>query len=135
MASKQEIEKELKTALKEIGLITPWFDKAVNEWIFSSPLYPSVEYGGETKAEVIKNYELYLKDFIIERLKSNIEPQVEKATRGRGGYRTGAGRPKGTTKEPTARLSLPRDIAEWLKDKSHLTQVRNLMMKGKVKHA
>ncbi len=135
MASKQEIEKELKIALKEIGPITPWFDKAVNEWIFSSLLYPSVEYGGETKEEVIKNYALYLKDFIIERLKSNIEPQVEKTTKGRGGYKVGAGRPKGTTKEPTTRLSLPRDIAEWLKDKSHLTQVRNLMMKGKVTHA
>ena len=54
MASKQEIEKELKIALKEIGPIIPWFDKAVNEWIFSSPLYPSVEYGGETKEEVLK---------------------------------------------------------------------------------
>lgn len=80
MASKQEIEKELKIALKEIGSITPWFDKEVDEWIFSSPLYPSVEYGGETKEEVIENYKHYLKDFIIERLQSNIEPHVEKTT-------------------------------------------------------
>src|SRR5205807_7752257 len=100
-----------------------------------SPLYPSVEYSGETKEEVIKNYRYYLQDFIEERLKSNIEPHVERATKGRGGYREGAGRPKGTTKEPKSRTYLPTDIADWLKEKSHWAQVRNLMAKGKVKHA
>ena len=135
MASKQEIEKELKIALKEIGPIIPWFDKEVNEWIFSSPLYPSVEYGGETKEEVISNYEHYLKGFIIERLKNNIESHVEKTTKGRGGYRPGAGRPRGTTKEPKSRTYLPTDIAEWLKEKSHWIQVRNLMSKEKIRHA
>jgi hypothetical protein len=33
MASKQEIEKELKIALIEIGAIKPWFDKEVKEWL------------------------------------------------------------------------------------------------------
>ena len=86
----------LVIALKEIGEIKPVFDKKCKEWVFSHELYP-VEYGGETPEEVIKNYPLYLKEFIKQRLDHNLAPFVEKKTKGRGGYRPGAGRPKGTT--------------------------------------
>ena len=114
MATKEEIEKELKKALKEIGKITPWFDDEVNEWGFSHDLYP-VECGGDSPEEVIKKYPLYLKEFIKERLKGNLDPLVEKKAKGRGGYRPGSGRPKGTVKELKERVYLPVDIAEWFK--------------------
>lgn len=55
MSSKSEIKKELEIALIEIGVITPWFDKNFNAWIYSSPLYP-VECEGKAVNEVIKKY-------------------------------------------------------------------------------
>ncbi len=113
MASTKEIKKHLKIALEEVGKIKPWFDKDFDSWIFSHPSYPDVEYAGKTKAEVIKNYHLYLRDFIAERLKDNLAPHIEKAVKGRGGKREGAGRPMGTKKEQKTRVYLPSDIAIW----------------------
>jgi hypothetical protein len=129
MASAKEIEKELKIALDEIGQITPWFDKEVNEWVFSHELYP-VEYGGATLEEVIEKYPFYLKEFIKERLIGNLSPRIEIKTKGKGGYRPGSGRPKGSTKEQKERIYLPVDIAEWFK-KYPLAyhDVRQLMQK------
>jgi len=112
MATKREIDKHLEIALKEIGEITPQYDKKFSAWIFKHPLYP-VSYAGETKEEVIKNYPLYLRDFIEERLNRNLNELTEKETKGRGGKRRGAGRPKGTKKEPKERIYLPKDIAHW----------------------
>lgn len=77
MASKKEIKEHLDIALKEIGIIKPKFDRAVNEWIFSHPNYP-VEYGGETPEEVIKNYPKYLAEFIKHRLNNNLSFLTEK---------------------------------------------------------
>lgn len=126
MASQKEIKEHLKIALKEIGKIKPWFDKNFGAWIFSHKAYP-VEYAGESPQEVIKNYPLYLKDFIAERLENNLDPLAEKAAKGRGGKREGAGRPKGSKKEETLRVSLPKDIALWIKSPVAMACVRKIM--------
>lgn len=127
MASSQEIEKELKKALAEIGQITPWFDEEVNEWGFSHDFYP-VECGGNSPKEVIEKYPLYLKEFIKHRLEGNLNELVEKKTKGRGGYRPGSGRPKGAVKEPKKRIYIPVDIANWFEhDPTACQDVRKLM--------
>ena len=130
MATKKEIKEHLALALKEVGEIKPKFDKEVDAWVFSHPKYP-VRYAGESPKEVIKNYPLYLQEFIIERLKDNLAPSVEKLTKGKGGKREGAGRPKGTQKEKKTRVYLPEDIASWLKQPQSIPQVRKLIAKGK----
>jgi hypothetical protein len=129
MASKKEIEQHLKIALEEIGEIKPIFSKRFNVWIFKHSAYPDVEYAGESEKEVIRNFPLYLRDFIKHRLDANIDPLVEKKTKGRGGKRGGAGRPKGTKKEPTERISLPKDVAQWIKQPESITKVRALIAK------
>ncbi len=126
MATAKEIKAHLNLALKEVGEITPWFDKDVNEWIFSHPLYP-VEYGGETKEEVIQNYPKYLREFVVQRLNDNLNPFTEKKTKGRGGIREGAGRPVGTNKEHKSRVYLPDDIAEWIKTPGIIPNLRLIM--------
>jgi len=112
MASKKEIDENLKIALKEIGKITPHFDKRFNAWIFSHSLYPDVEYAGNSIKEVVKNYPLYLREFIKHRLNQNISKDVEKKTKGRGGKRIGAGRPKGSKKISKKRVYLPKEVAK-----------------------
>jgi hypothetical protein len=72
-----------------------------------------------------------VKEFITHRLDGKLNPLTESEAKGHGGYRPGAGRPQGTTKEPTERLSLPLDIAEWIKEKRHWPDVRRLMSKEK----
>ena len=129
MATKEE-KAELEVALKEIGTITPWFDEECNCWVFSHPLYP-VEYGGDSPQAVKRNYPKYLLEFIHHRLKDNLDPGIEKRTKGRGGCRPGSGRPKGTRKEPKKRIYLPVDLANWLNDYSHLEAVRQMMHKHK----
>lgn len=125
MATKKEIESHLKLALKEIGEIKPWFSKEFNAWIFSNDLYP-VEYAGETKEEVIENYPLYVKEFIKHRLKDQLSPLMEKKTKGHGGKREGAGRPKGS-KEEQVRVYLPKDIANLLKEPGVVSYLRGLI--------
>jgi hypothetical protein len=56
---------------------------------------------------------------------------VEKRTKGRGGKRKGAGRPKGTKKPPTRRISLPTDIADWIEQPRAIPQLRQLIAKGR----
>lgn len=114
MASKKEIKEHLDAALKEIGTIKPWFDEDVNEWIFKHSDYP-VECGGDSAQEVIHNYPKYLQEFIKHRLNHNLSPLVEKKTKGHGGKRLGAGRPKGSEKEIKLRISLPADLANWFR--------------------
>lgn len=115
MASRKVIKKELEIALREIGKIKPWYDEDVNEWIFSHSKYP-VEYGGESSEEVLKNYPKYLQEFIKHRLDKKLNPLTEKKTKGHGGKRKGAGRPKGSTMETKQRISLPSDLADWFKN-------------------
>lgn len=129
MATKKEIKEHLALALKEIGEIEPWFDEDFNAWIFSHKKYPSVEYAGESRKEVIKNYPKYLYDFLEERLKDNLAPHIEKATKGHGGRRKGAGRPKGTKKEPTKRINLPKDVAEWFELPDAVPRFRQMIAK------
>lgn len=114
MTTTKEIKEHLELALKEIGTIEPWFDKSVNEWIFSHKNYP-IEYGGESIEKVIENYPEYLREFIKQRLNANLNPLTEKKTKGHGGKRVAAGRPKGSVKEDKERISLPRDIVYWFK--------------------
>ncbi len=124
MATKQEIDQHLKIALNEIGEIRPKYDRSVREWIFSHPLYP-VEYAGKKKEEVIQNYPKYLREFIKHRLNNQIEKLVEKKTKGRGGLRPGAGRPKGTKKEPTKTIRLSLHMAQWIKQ--HESDIQEVM--------
>lgn len=116
-ASKKEIETHLKRALKEVGEIKPWFDKEVNCWVFEHDHYPVV-CGEDSKEEVIAKYPLYLKEFIKHRLENLLDPFVEKATKGRGGARVGAGRPKKEEKKPTKTIRLSEDLysaALWMR--------------------
>lgn len=125
MASKEEIESQLKLALEEIGDINPWFSKEFNAWIFSHELYP-VEYAGDTSEEVIQNYPLYVKEFIKHRLQNRLSPLMEKKTKGHGGKREGSGRPKGV-KEKKVRVYLPKDIAAWLKYPGMVDNIRQMI--------
>lgn len=130
-SNKKEINEHLKIALEEVGEIKPRFSKQFNAWIFKHKAYPDVEYAGDSPEEVIKNYPLYLREFIKERLDHNISPLAEKKTTGRGGKRKGAGRPKGTKKEPTKRISLPKDIVRYFEKPESITMVRQLIAKGR----
>ena len=98
-------------------------------WIFEHKAYP-VEYGGESKEEVLRITPEYLREFIRHRLNDKLHPLMEKATKGRGGKRVGAGRPKGTKKAPTKVVRLPADIASWIERPSSIPQVRHLIAKG-----
>jgi hypothetical protein len=127
MATKKEINEQLKIALNEVGTIEPWYDKAMQAWIFEHPAYP-VGYSGDSREEVIKNYPLHLKEFIKERLKGNLAPFIEKQTKGKGGLRAGAGRPKGSKGIPTKQIRIPVDIADWLKTPGMIMHIRELLM-------
>jgi hypothetical protein len=131
MASAKEIKKHLNIALREVGEIKPRFIKQFNAWKFCHKKYPDVEYFGDSPEDVIKNYPQYLQEFIKHRLAENIWESVEKKTKGRGGKREGAGRPKGSKKSPTRRISLPKDIADWIELPSTIPQLRQLMAKGR----
>ncbi len=128
MASKEnkEIEAHLKVALEEIGEIKPWFSKNFNTWVYHNDLYP-VEYSGDTKEEVIQNYPLYLKEFIKHRLQDRLSPLMEKKTKGHGGKRKGAGRPKTIEKEQKIRVYVPKDIAAWIRQPDTIPSIRKIL--------
>lgn len=132
MATTKEVKEHLARALKEIGEIKPWYDRRFKNWIFSHPSYP-VEYAGDSKEEVIKNYPIYLRDFIKERLNDNLNSITERETKGRGGKREGAGRPVGTKKENKSRLYLPDDLVSWFKsDPEAIKLTRKIMHRHQV---
>lgn len=116
----------INLALDEIGEIKPWYDKEFKTWVFYHELYP-VEYFGDTKAEVIKNYPLYLKEFIKHRLEDKLSPMMSKKTRGHGGKRVGAGRPKISKEEQKVRVYLPKDIAQWIKQPDMIRNIRQFV--------
>ncbi len=132
MASQKEITTHLKIALEEIGEIKPRFDKRFGAWLFRHNAYPDVEYAGDSAEEVIKNYSKYLREFIKQRLNQNISAIVEKKTKGCGGKREGSGRPKGTKKEPTKRVSLPVDVARWFDKPGAVPEFRQLIAKARI---
>ncbi len=105
-----------------MGGIKPLFSKRFNAWVFKHPAYPDIEYHGDSAEEVIENYPIYLRQLIKEMLDRNISPLKR-----RGGKRMGAGRPKGTKKEPTMRISLPIDIAEYFERPESISEVMKLI--------
>ena len=115
MATKSEIKKEVEIALAEIGTIIPWFEKDFNAWVYSNPLYP-IECEGQSSAEVIKKYPKYLEVFIEHRVKGKLDAINKNKTKGKGGARPGAGRPKGSIKEQTKQIRLPNDIVCFMKN-------------------
>lgn len=137
MASKKEIKKNLKIALKEIGEIKPYFNKKFRTWVFSHPLYPDVEYAGDSLEDVIKNYPLYLQEFIKQRLNQNISEGIEKKTKGRGGKRIGAGRPRSHKKIIKTRIYVPKEVAKevvnFFKQPDSINTFHHLMSKSKGK--
>ena len=119
--------RELDIALAEIGEIQPWWDEDFNCWVYEHPYYP-VESEGDTSEECTERYKGWLAQFIWERMKGNIHPIDELKTKGRGGYRPGSGRPKGSLKEPKKAIRLPVDIVDWFRaDPEHLQQLRRLI--------
>lgn len=91
-----------------------------------------MEYGGDSPEEVIKNYPKYLREFIKQRLNDNLNPLTEKKTKD-GGLRLGAGRPKGSIKEPKERNTLPIDLANWFKtDPKAINMARNAMLHRRI---
>ncbi len=130
MATAKEIKEHLNIALHEVGEIKPWYDRKFKNWIFHHLSYP-VEYAGDSKEEVIKNYPLYLREFIKERLNNNLNSLTEQETKGRGGKREGAGRPLGSKKEQKTRIYLPTDVASWIKHPEAIMQVRQIMCKSR----
>lgn len=125
MATQKEIKEHLDIALNDVGEIEPWFDKAYKSWVFHHKAYP-VECAGDSKDEVVKNYPLYLRQFIEERLNENLSPLTEKETKGRGGKRAGAGRPIGTKKEHKTRMYIPDDIADFIKMPGMIPLIREM---------
>jgi hypothetical protein len=123
---KEELNKELQIALNEVGPIHPWFDNEVKAWVFEHPLYP-VRYAGDSSKEVMKNYPKYLEVFIEHRMQGRIDEINERKTKGKGGARPGAGRPKGSVKTHTKQVRLPVDIADWLKLPGIVDHLRCIM--------
>lgn len=111
----------MKSAILNLGL-----KKKFNTWIFSHSLYP-VECEGDSSEEVVRKYPKYLKVFIEHRLEGRLDRVNEFKTKGRGGLRLGAGRPKGTTKEQTKQVRLPLDIATWIKEPGMIDHIRFIM--------
>jgi hypothetical protein len=120
--------------LKEIGKIKPHFDKQFNAWVFSHSLYPEVEYAGASSEEVVKNYPLYLREFIKQRLNKNISSNAEKKTKGRGGFRLGAGRPVGTKKISKKRVYVPKvvanDVVRFFEEPDSVSSFREFVAKS-----
>jgi hypothetical protein len=125
MASKTEIKKEVHLALKEIGTITPWYDRNFDTWLYSNPLYP-IECEGTSEEEVVEKYPKYIEVFIEHRMKGTLDHVNEKKTKGKGGARSGAGRPKGSVKEQTKQVRVPLDIAEILRAPGVIEGLRNI---------
>ncbi|MEW6667635.1 MAG: hypothetical protein AB1512_20700 [Thermodesulfobacteriota bacterium] len=122
------VEKELKNALKEIGEIKPWWSEDDKMYVFEHETYPTLMHADSDPDEVVKGYERALRRFIQYRMRGQVAESVERITSGRGGYRPGAGRPKGSTKGKTRRISLPEDVAAWLKeDPAHIEKLRAMM--------
>src|SRR5262249_46255788 len=124
---KEDLNKELLVSLKEVGSIIPWYDKQVSAWVFEHPMYP-VRYAGESSREVIENYPKYLEVFIEHRMQGRIGEIGERKTKGKGGARLGAGRPKGSIKIPTKQVRLPVDIVDWLKLPGIVESLRCIML-------
>ncbi|MBY0449269.1 MAG: hypothetical protein K2X01_01410 [Cyanobacteria bacterium] len=128
MTRKADIDKEFQMALLEIGLIEPWWSKEDGMFVFEHNAYPRVIYADLDKKTVQDGYQRALREFIKERLAGNLSEEAERVTSGRGGKRSGAGRPKGSgTKEPTESIRIPKSIAAKIRE---IVQVRGWQALG-----
>lgn len=119
--------KEVELAVSEIGQITPVWDTDCDSWVFEHPLYPESACG-DTPEAVVSDYVMSLGNFVQSRLNGTLEPRVEARTKGRGGTRNGAGRPKGsTTALPSKMVRLPIVVADWLKSGDNLQTVLQMI--------
>jgi hypothetical protein len=122
------IDPEIQVALAEIGPIEPWWSEDDEMFVFEHPAYPRVMHADPDKQEAVNGYVRALRTFIEYRMAGKVTDAVERSTRGRGGMRPGAGRPKGTVKNPTLLIRLPVDVATWLKaDPANLDTVRRII--------
>jgi len=110
-----QLETHYQKALADIGPIVPWWSEADNAYVFEHAAYPYVDYVGPTPELVIENYQRVLRAFVEARLAGELAEPVDWATSGRGGKRPGAGRPKGSKKAPTTRITVPSALAVILK--------------------
>jgi hypothetical protein len=76
----------------------------------------------------LEKYPKYLEVFIEHRMKGKLDALNKKKTKGKGGARHGAGRPKGTIKMPTKQVRLPVEVVNWLKVPQNMEVV--LMLKN-----
>ena len=133
MATEKEVVRHLKLGLKEVDEITPWYDEEVSCWMFSHPLYPTVECGGDSLEEVKQNYPLYLREFIEERLANNLSSYAEEQTSGKAGIRSTMKRQKKEETASTKTVRLPEQlvsVAKWLKNHPEaIDEVHKLMRK------
>jgi hypothetical protein len=118
------INAELKKALTEIGPIDPWWSEEDGMFVFEHAAYPFVLHADPDRQETVDGYLRALRGFIEDRMNGDLAESVDRITSGRGGRRSGAGRPK---QDPKVRKWLPPDIAAWLEDPVHVEQVRKLM--------
>jgi hypothetical protein len=96
--------------------------------VFEHPACPFVIHADPDPEEAKAGYLRALTGFIEHRMKGMVELDVDRVTPGRGGYRPRAGRSKKSTKGKMKRISLPDDVATWLKeDPSRIEKVRALM--------
>jgi len=61
----------IRKAIHEVGHVQPWYDPEVKEWVFEHPAFP-VQCAGNTRAEVIRDYPLYLREYIIQLANDNL---------------------------------------------------------------
>jgi hypothetical protein len=99
-------------------------------YTFSHKAYP-IGASGDTEQECTQRYIAWLGNFIHERLNNNLSLQTEAQTSGRGGKRAGAGRPKGSKKEPTKVIRLPDYVVEWLNEDKNLVHLKNIAKKAR----
>jgi len=125
--SQKELEKHLKLALSEIGPIEPWWSDEDGMYVFEHDSYPRVMHADPDIEETKAGYLRAITGFIEDRLNGMISESAERVTKGRGGHRPGSGRPKGTKKPKTKRVTLPLEVADWLEEDDHLSQVKQLM--------
>lgn len=128
IANRKEVTQNLAIALQEIGVIEPWWSDEDEMYVFEHQAYPRVLYADPDKVKTRDGYLRALKGFIEERLSGNLSEEAERITPGRGGLRAGAGRPIGSKKPPTERITLPKELADWLKENpTHQEQAKELL--------
>jgi hypothetical protein len=112
----------LKSKLRTMGEIKPWFDDAILRWVYTHALFRL--YGvGRTPEEAIDHY----KQLMVAKIEDNIQNRrqpLELFYRCYGGYRKNAGRPRKLI--PCIRISIPKDIGIWVKREAPWEALRQL---------